>query len=66
LALPVRLWAAGTNRQSSHAARGAIIRAPAITAVAAQVIDENASVKVATRVCRRRKWLRLACARNQT
>src|SRR5438874_11924847 len=36
-------------------------------AVAAQKIDENASAKVATRdaVCRRRKWLRLACARNQ-
>ena len=34
----------------------------------AQVIDEKASAKVATReeVCRRRKWLRLAWARNQS
>src|SRR5215211_4530076 len=37
-------------------------------AVAAQPIDENASENVASRddVCRRRKWLRLACARNQS
>ncbi len=37
-------------------------------AVAAQVIDENASAKVATReeVCRRRKCERLACLRNQS
>jgi hypothetical protein len=37
-------------------------------AVPAQEIDEKASAKVATReeVCRRRKWLRFACARNQS
>ena len=42
--------------------------AAASAAVAAQVIDENASAKVAMReeVCRRRKWLRLAWARNQS
>src|ERR1700754_3085324 len=42
--------------------------AAARPAVAAQVIDENASAKVATReeVCRRRNWLRLAWARNHS
>src|SRR2546427_8059220 len=48
----------------------AAIHAPAAAsaAVAAQVIDENASAHVAMRdeVCRRRKWLRLAWARNQS
>ena len=41
--------------------------AEANAAVAAQVIDENASANVARRdeVWRRRKWLRFACARNQ-
>ena len=39
----------------------------ASAAVAAQAIDEKASAKVAMRddVWRRRKWLRLACVRNQ-
>jgi len=38
------------------------VPAAASPAVAAQVIDENASANVAMRddVCRRRKWLRLA------
>src|ERR1043166_4705438 len=37
-------------------------------AVAAQLIDANASANVARRdeVWRRRKWLRFACARNQS
>ena len=40
----------------------------ATAAVAAQPIDENASAKVASRddICRRRKWLRFACERNQS
>jgi hypothetical protein len=44
------------------------VPAQANAAVAAQVIDENASANVAMRdeVCRRRKWLRFACARNQS
>src|SRR6186713_3466541 len=45
----------------------AIGTASASTAVAAQPIEEKASVKVAIRdeVWRRRNWLRLACTRNQ-
>ena len=44
------------------------VPAAASAAVPAQVIDENASAKVAMReeVCRRRKWLRLAWVRNQS
>src|SRR3954462_245685 len=44
------------------------VPAQANAAVAAQVIDENASANVATRdeICRRRNWLRFACARNQS
>jgi hypothetical protein len=39
----------------------------ATAAAPAQLIDENASDNVAIRddVCRRRNWLRFACARNQ-
>src|SRR5262245_40599085 len=42
--------------------------AAASAEVAAQAIEENASAMVAMReeVCRRRKWLRLAWARNQS
>ena len=44
------------------------VSAAAKAAVAAQAIEENASAKVAMRdeVCRRRNWLRLACARKQS
>ena len=51
------------------AANGAsMLPAAANPAVAAQPMDENASAKVATRedVCRRRKWLRFACARKKS
>ena len=44
------------------------ISAAARAPVAAQLMDDSASAKVATRdeVWRRRKWLRLACVRNQS
>src|SRR4051812_4760103 len=53
------------RRPEMTAASGA---ASAIAAVAAQPIEENASANVAMRdeVWRRRKWLRLACTRNQS
>src|SRR6185312_44302 len=57
-------------RTSSASTAGAIasqMLAVATAAVAAHPIEENASVKVASRddTCRRRNWLRLAWLRNQ-
>src|SRR5947207_9439816 len=56
---------AAVSRPLMAAGSGA---ASASAAVAAQPIEEKASAKVAMRdeVWRRRNWLRLACARNQS
>ena len=45
-----------------------VVPVAASAAVAAQAMETKASAKVATRekVCRRRKWLRLAWARKQS
>src|SRR5262245_53566809 len=64
----IHLAPAITATANSAGISASHIPAAASAAVPAQLIDANASANVAMRdeVWRRRKWLRFACARNQS